>query len=86
MWYVKDQTPEICLEAVKQNASALQCVENQTDEICIAAINNNIYAIKFVENLTPVVCKEYLNLGGVIPDFIFDKLGGKKFLEKIKEV
>ena len=82
---VNNQIYEICLEAVRQDGTAVEFVENQTDEICIAAINNNIYAIEFVENLTPVVCKEYVRLGGVFPDFIIDELGGEKFLEKLKE-
>ena len=28
--YVKDQTPELCLEAVKQNDSALEYVKDKT--------------------------------------------------------
>ena len=34
--YVKEQTPEICLEAVKQNGCALQYVKEQTSELILA--------------------------------------------------
>lgn len=46
----KDQTPEICLEAVSQNGMLLKYVEknNITPEICIAAVKNNKDAIRFV--------------------------------------
>ena len=37
----KEQTPEICLEAVKQYGLALQYVKEQTPEICLKAIKND---------------------------------------------
>ena len=33
--YVKEQTSEICMEAVKNNGYALQYVKEQTPEICM---------------------------------------------------
>ena len=39
--FVKKQTEEICLEAVKQKGNALEFVENQTEEICLAAVKQN---------------------------------------------
>ena len=41
MQYVKEQTPEICLEAVKQNGYALEYVQEQTPEICLEAVKQN---------------------------------------------
>lgn len=39
--YVENQTPEICLAAVRKNGRALQHVKNQTPEICLAAVRQN---------------------------------------------
>ena len=41
--FIKEQTPEICMAAVKQNGEALQYVKEQTEEICMEAINQNIH-------------------------------------------
>jgi hypothetical protein len=49
-------TPEICLEAVKQNGYALQYISNQTPEICLEAVKQNGYAIHYVINQTPEIC------------------------------
>lgn len=35
--HVKDQTPELCLVAVRQNSDALKFVRNKTPEIRLAA-------------------------------------------------
>ena len=47
--YVKEQeqTPELCLEAVKQNGWALQFVKNQTYDVCLEAIRQNGLALRF---------------------------------------
>ena len=42
---VKDQTPEICLAAVKQNGCALRFVKEQTKEICLAAVKQDRCAL-----------------------------------------
>jgi hypothetical protein len=36
--FIKEQTPEICLEAVKQDGLALIYVLEQTEEICLLAV------------------------------------------------
>ena len=46
--FVKEQTSEICLAAVKQNGFALEFVKKQTPEICLAAVNQNLEAFKYV--------------------------------------
>ena len=43
------QTPEICLEAVKQDGNTLKFVKKQTPEICLAAVKQNSNAIQFVD-------------------------------------
>lgn len=49
--YVKEQTPEICLETVKQNGNALMYVREQTPEICLAAFIQDPSLVIFVEDL-----------------------------------
>lgn len=48
--YVKEQTPEICLEAVKQNGYVLRLVKKQTPEVCQAAVNQNCNALQYVKD------------------------------------
>ena len=36
----KEQTPEMCLEAVKQNGYTLKYVKEQTPEICLEAVKS----------------------------------------------
>ncbi len=55
--YVKEQSPEICMEAVRQNGMALQFVEEQTAEICMAAVQQRGYALKYVKEQDPEICK-----------------------------
>lgn len=47
--YVKNQTPEICMIAVKLDGLALQFVRNKTPEICRAAVSQNINAVSWVD-------------------------------------
>ena len=56
--YVKEQTQELCLEAVKQNGCALNYVKEQTDDICLEAVKQNGYALQFVKNHTDEICLE----------------------------
>ena len=53
--YVKEQTPELCLEAVKRDGWALKFVKEQTDEICLAAVKEDAWALEFVKNKTPEI-------------------------------
>ena len=46
--FVKDQTPEMCLLAVKQNGLLLPFVKVQTPEICLTAVKQNGYALEYV--------------------------------------
>lgn len=38
---ISKQTPELCLEAVKQNGWALGYVREQTPELCMEAVKND---------------------------------------------
>jgi hypothetical protein len=38
LYYIKEQTPELCLAAVQQYGWALDYVKEQTPEICLAAV------------------------------------------------
>ena len=46
--YVREQTEEICLEAVKKDGYALRYVNEQTEEICLEAVKQNSDALQFV--------------------------------------
>lgn len=47
--YVKEQSPEICMEAVKQNGRALQYVKEQTPEICLEAVKQDVGTLIYVQ-------------------------------------
>lgn len=47
--YVKEQTTELCLEAVKKNGYALEYVKDQTPEVCLEAALENSKALQFVK-------------------------------------
>ncbi|MBS0626747.1 MAG: DUF4116 domain-containing protein [Verrucomicrobia bacterium] len=55
--YVKEQTPELCKIAVKQNGWALQFVKEQTPELCKLAVQQNGMALQFVKEQTPELCE-----------------------------
>ena len=55
---VRNQTENICIEAVKNNGMALEFVCNQTENICIEAVKNNGMALEFVGEQTENICIE----------------------------
>ncbi len=50
MQFIKEQTPEICLEAVKQNGYALRFVKEQTSEICLETVKQDGDALQYVNS------------------------------------
>jgi hypothetical protein len=56
--YVKEQTPELCLEAVRQDGVVLRHVKAQTPEVCLEAVRQNGLALEHVEVQTPEICRE----------------------------
>ena len=45
---VKEQTPELCLAAVKTYANALQFVREQTNELCLIALEKDPWCFQHV--------------------------------------
>jgi hypothetical protein len=50
---VKEQTPEMCLEAVRNDPWALEFVKEQTEEICPAALKREREISEIIEKHTP---------------------------------
>ncbi len=50
--YIREQTPEICLKAVKYDGRMLEYVLNQTPEINLAAVQELGWALRFVKEQT----------------------------------
>ena len=46
--FVKEQTSELCLEAVTQNGLNLVFVQQQTPMICLAAVNRHGMALEYI--------------------------------------
>ena len=46
------QTAEMCLNAIKKDASCLKFVHNQTEEICMEALKKSPDYIKYIKNPT----------------------------------
>jgi len=69
----KDQTDEMCIEAIKFNWREIQHVRNQTKEICLSAIRKNAKALRYInmKYQTEEVCK-YATKGrnGVLLKFV----------------
>ena len=65
--YIKEQeqTPELCMTAVRQNGRALQYVKEQTPELCMAAVRQYGYALKFVKEQNPEVCMAAVRQNGL---------------------
>ena len=51
----------ICVEAIKNDYSALQYVHNQTPEICMYAVQRNENSLKYVIEKTLELCLIFLN-------------------------
>ena len=68
--YVKEQTPEICIKAVKKDGYALEYVIEQTPEICIEAVKQDGRALEFVKEQTPEICIEAVKQNGYALRFV----------------
>lgn len=67
---MKEQTPEICLEAVRQDGNALAYVKEQTPEICIEAVEQDSSALKYVKDTSVLEVPETgLNKSAVMSAF-----------------
>ena len=60
------RTPEICMEAVKKNGTALSAVPENliTNEMCMEAVKNNGLALQYVPLITKDLCEEAIKNTG----------------------
>ncbi len=65
-----EQTPELCLEAVKKDGRALEFVKEQTPELCLEAVKQTGYALEFVKEQTPELCLEAVKHFGFAIKFV----------------
>jgi hypothetical protein len=55
--HVKNQTPELCIEAIQSCPFAIRFVNKKTEELCLLAVKLNGLALKYVENQTKEICE-----------------------------
>lgn len=70
---ITEQTPDICLEAVKQDGLVLDKIKEKTHEICLAAVDNNGLALKFVEEQTEEICLVAVKNNHLAYDYVKNK-------------
>ena len=68
--YVKEQTPELCLAAVKQEAHVLEFIKEQTEKICLIAVKQERLALKHVKEQTEKICLAAVNKNGEALEFV----------------
>jgi len=71
--YVKVQTPEICLAAVKQEGEALQYVKDQSPEIYLAAVKQDGNALQYIKDQSPEVCLAAVKQNGYALPYVKDQ-------------
>ena len=90
--YINNQTPEMCLEAVKQDVNTLRYVQPhlQTQEMCVKAIQQNVLTLKFItnKNLKRIIDNFYsINFDDEVLEFIrMNPSVENSFNEKQKEL
>ena len=62
-----------CMEAVRQNGSALQYVRDQRETICLEAVRENGYALKYVNNQTEEISLEAVKESGLALKYVRDR-------------
>ena len=82
--YIKNQTDEMCLEAVKINLFALNCVKKQTDEICLEAVKHDGLALQYVKDQTDEICLEAVKRNYAAIDYV-KKQTDEICLEAVKQ-
>jgi hypothetical protein len=70
LYFVIDQTEEICKEAVKQNAHALRYVKDQTEEICKIAVAQNGNVLYTIKDQTEEICKIAVKQNGIALQYV----------------
>src|SRR4030042_1057957 len=69
----RDQTPKLCLEAVKQNGDALRYVRDQTPKLCLEAVKENGHALRYVRDQTLELCLEAVKQNGDALRYVRDQ-------------
>ena len=69
----KEQTPEICLEAIKYSGYSLRYVNKQTPEICLEAVKYNADALEYVKNQTLEMCLEAVKINDFYLRYVDEK-------------
>lgn len=54
--YIKHQTEEICIEAIRKNWRVFPYIKNKTDNVCLEAVKQNGAIIEYIENKTDEIC------------------------------
>lgn len=67
--FVKEQTPELCLVAVK-NSEAFQFVKEQTPELCLFAVKQDGFSLRYVKEQTSEICLEAVKECGMSLQFV----------------
>ena len=73
--YIKEQTPELCLVAVKETGIALLWVKEQTSELCWEAVQqNNGRFLQYVKDQTPELCWEAVKQNERVLKYVRDPI------------
>ncbi len=56
LMFVKNQTKELCLLAVRKNGTNIRYVKEQTPELCMEAVKQGGLSLKYVKDQTPELC------------------------------
>lgn len=68
--FVKNQTEELCIEAIKKNITAFKYVKNQTYNTCTAVLDKSLEYFKYIKEPTLEIKKYLLSKDGTyIKDF-----------------
>ena len=70
----KNQTPEICLEAIRQNGHALRYIKTSTTpEICLEAVRKNGCALRYIRAPAPEICLEAVRQNGYALQYVISQ-------------
>ena len=76
LFILKEQTNELCLEAIQQKyytSNALQNIMNQSEEMCKLAVEIDGMALQFVNNQTEEICEKAIKQNGLALQFVKNK-------------
>ena len=71
--FIDNQTPELCMVAVKNDGWALEHVKEQTPELCMMAVKNDGRALQFAKEQTPEICLAAVKNDATAIQFVRDK-------------